>query len=212
MVAQDFAVKLDAKYPTDITADVQKGQSVAVFGVGGVGLSIISGAASAGADPIIAVDLEEEKLEFAKRFGATHGVNASRKDGVEGVRRLSDGGVDFAFDAIGAVKTMGQILPAVRPSVMGLRTGGTAVLVGVPETDFSLNVREVIAGERKFMACIGSSSKPERDFPRFLDAYDSGILKLEELVTKRYRIEQANEAIHDLDLDRIAGRSIFLYG
>ena len=126
------------------TAGVKQGESVAVFGVGGVGLSAIVAAAVIGADPIIAVDLSDEKLEFAKKFGATIGVNASAGDAVEQVRALTTSdtefdfmgrplaGVDYAFDCIGVKQTMEQILPAARPGVIGVRTGGTAVLVGRP--------------------------------------------------------------------------------
>src|SRR5687768_4188863 len=133
------------------TAGVKKGQSVAVFGVGGVGLSAIAAAAVVEADPIIAVDLDESKLEFAKKFGATVGVNASEVDPIARIKELTVdkngeydmfgqpvAGADFAFDCIGIRKTMEQILPSVRPGVLGKSTGGTAVLVGVPSTPVEL--------------------------------------------------------------------------
>ena len=160
---EQYVVSMPSSVPTDVTAilgcavmtgagavyhtaGVRQGQSVAVFGVGGVGLSAINAAAVVEADPIIAVDLSDEKLEFAQKFGATIGVNASRGDAVEQIRDLtrrddeSDmagrpvAGVEFAFDCIGVRQTMEQILPAVRSGVLGERSGGVAVLVGVPQT------------------------------------------------------------------------------
>ena len=110
------------------TAGVQKGQSVAVFGAGGVGLSAIAAAAVVGADPIIAVDLSDRKLYFARRFGATNGVNASAGDAVERIRALTThpdelamggqpvAGVDYAFDCIGVRQTMEQILSPSGPA------------------------------------------------------------------------------------------------
>ena len=141
---EQYVVSLPDNVPTDVTAiigcavmtgsgavyhtaGVQKGQSVAVFGAGGVGLSAIAAAAVVGADPIIAVDLSDRKLYFARRFGATNGVNASAGDAVERIRELTThpdelamsglpvAGVDYAFDCIGVRQTMEQILPAVRP-------------------------------------------------------------------------------------------------
>ena len=116
------------------TAKVQKGNSVAIYGLGGVGLSIVQGCANIGADPIIAVDISDDKLEFARKFGATICVNGAKDDPVAKIRELTKGGVDFAFDAIGIPKTMEQVLPTVRPGITGLREGGMAVLVGVPQT------------------------------------------------------------------------------
>jgi Zn-dependent alcohol dehydrogenase len=112
------------------TAKVSRGQSVAVFGAGGVGLSAIGAAAITGANPIIAVDLEDEKLQFAEEFGATHKVNASKSDPVDAIRQISGGGVDYALDAVGAPATMVQVLAATLEG--GPRSdnqGGTAVLI-----------------------------------------------------------------------------------
>jgi Zn-dependent alcohol dehydrogenase len=96
------------------TAKVRPGESVAVVGAGGVGLAAIGAAAIAGADPIIAVDLDDRKLQFATEFGATHGINASNKDAVDAIREIDPGGVDYALDAVGAPTTALQILEAVK--------------------------------------------------------------------------------------------------
>jgi Zn-dependent alcohol dehydrogenase len=202
------------------TAGVRKGQSVAVFGVGGVGLSAIAAAAVVEADPIIAVDLSDEKLDFARRFGATIGVNASQGDAVAKIHELTRrtdeydmfgqliSGVDFAFDCIGVRQTMEQILPAVRSGVLGASTGGTAVLVGVPQTPVELQAIDLLIGEKKYIGSIGGSCRPDRDFPMFLRWYKEGDLDLDALVTSRYTLDQINEATDALAAGQISGRAI----
>jgi Zn-dependent alcohol dehydrogenase len=231
---QQYVVKVDPGIPTDVTsiigcavmtgagavintARVQPGQSVAIFGVGGVGLSAVVGAKVAGADPIIAVDLDDEKLAFARRFGATHGINAGREDPVQAIHTLTTradqftilqtpvSGVDFAFDCIGIRKTMEQVVPACRTGHFGARDGGTAVLVGVPSTPVELNAIDVLLNEKHFIGSIGGSCAPDRDFPRFLEWLDNGELDLNAMVTRRYRIDQINEA---LEQGHISGRAI----
>jgi len=225
LVHHQYVVPLAKDVPTDVTAiigcavltgvgaaqntaNVQAGQSVAVFGAGGVGLCVIAGAAARRASPIIAVDLSDEKLEFAKKFGATHGINAKETDPVQAILDLTGGGVDFAFDAIGVRQTMEQILPAVKPAQLGYSTGGTAVLVGVPQEDMTLNARMLLIGEKKYIGSIGGSSHPDRDFPQFVRMYKEGELDLNALVTTRYPLEQINEAVAALERGQIAGRAI----
>jgi len=232
-----YVVKVDASTPHDVTAiigcavmtgagavvnsaGVQPGESVAVFGVGGVGLSAVVGAKVAGADPIIAVDLDEAKLEFAKRFGATHTFNASKVDPVAAVHDLTPhpgeftisqhpvSGADFAFDCIGVRQTMEQIVPAVRPGNFGVRAGGTAVLVGVPSAPVELVAGDVLVSEKRFIGSIGGSCVPERDFPMFLEWHRDGRLDLEAMVTARYGIDEINEATRALAAGEISGRAI----
>jgi len=222
---EQYIVKMPNDVPTDVTAiigcavmtgagavyhtaGVKEGQSVAIFGVGGVGLSAIAAAAVVGADPVIAVDLSDEKLEFAKKFGATIGVNASEVDPVQRVRELTNGGADFAFDCIGVKVTMEQIFPAVRSCVVGGRSGGTAVLVWVPMTTAELNMVDMLIGEKTYKGSIGGSCKPDRDFPMFIRWFKEGQLDLNALVTTRYKLDQINEATDALQSGRIAGRSI----
>jgi Zn-dependent alcohol dehydrogenase len=202
------------------TAGVRKGQSVAIFGVGGVGLSAVAGARMAGAYPIIAVDLDDAKLEFARRFGATHTVNAKSVDPVEAIHALTPrpgeftimktaaSGVDYAFDCIGIRKTMEQIVPACRPGHFGVHSGGCAVLVGVPTTPVELNAIDVLINEKRFIGSIGGSCAPDRDFPMFLDWHRRGELDLDSLVTARFKIDQINEATAALEAGRISGRAI----
>lgn len=205
------------------TAGVQPGDSVAIFGVGGVGLSAVAAARRCGADPIIAVDLVDEKLDFAKRFGATIGINASqvdpvatirdltRREGVYDIMRQPLAGVDFAFDCIGAPVTMRQISEAVRAGEFGRTRGGTAVLVGVPQTSVELDMQLMFIGERSYRASMGGSCAPGEDLPRFLDWYANGDLDLDALVTQRYGIDDIGTAVEDLEAGRIAGRSILVF-
>ncbi|MBI4764981.1 MAG: zinc-binding dehydrogenase [Deltaproteobacteria bacterium] len=203
------------------TAGVKKGESVAVFGVGGVGLSAVAAAKVVGADPIIAVDLNEEKLSFARRFGATATVNASKEDPVKAIRQLTErsglfdfrqrpvAGVDYALDCIGLKVTMEQILPAVRSGAFGVSPGGTAVLVGVPLTKVELIAGDLLVNEKKYMGSFAGSCIPERDFPVFLDWHKTGQLNLNDLVTQRFTLDQVNEAVLALEKGRIQGRAIF---
>jgi Zn-dependent alcohol dehydrogenase len=207
------------------TAGVQRGQSVAVIGVGGVGLSAIVAAKVVGADPIIAVDLDEAKLEVARQFGATATVNASTTDPVAGIRALTTStdpsqrdfmgqpiaGADFVFDCIGLKVTQDQIVPAARAGIFGTQPGGTGVLVGVPRGNAELNSIDVLLNEKRFIGSIGGSCQPERDFPMFLDWYRDGRLDLDALVTARYSIDQINEATTDLEEGRISGRAILVF-
>jgi Zn-dependent alcohol dehydrogenase len=190
------------------TAKVGLGQSVAVFGVGGVGLSAIGAAAIAGADPIIAIDLHDRKLQFAKEFGATHGVNASSTDAVQAIWEIQPGGVDYAFDAVGAPTTALQILKAVRQG--GPRAdnqGGTAVLVGIPTSDVSVDLNAILLYQRHYCGSLGAT-EPDTDFPLFLEWVREDKFPLAKLVTNRYSLEQIDEARFALEQGQILGRAI----
>lgn len=220
-----YVVKMPKEFPTDVTAvigcavmtgagavmntaRVQKGNSVAVFGVGGVGLSAVAAASVLGANPVIAVDLDETKLEFARKFGATHGVNASSSDPVEAIKNLTSGGVDFAFDTIGAPKTQVQIAQAARSGIGGVSEGGTAVLVGIPQAEVTVHLWRMLSTAKIYRTSTGGSCRPDRDFPTFLDWYKKGQLKLNEMVTNKYTLDQINHGVHDLERGHIFGRSI----
>ena len=203
------------------TARVKPGESVAVFGVGGVGLSAIAAAREAKANPIIAVDLNEAKLDFAVKFGATHKVNASQGDPVQAIREITTegqgaydilrrpiAGVDWAFDCIGVKITMEQIVDCSRSGHFGAREGGCGVLVGVPQTRPEINAIDLLINEKRFIGSIGGSCHPDRDFPVFLDWHQRGILDLNQLVTARYKLDDINQATHDLESGTIFGRAI----
>jgi Zn-dependent alcohol dehydrogenase len=193
------------------TARVQAGQSVAVFGAGGVGLSAIGAAAIVGAAPVIAIDLDDHKLEFAKEFGATHTVNASQADPVQAVRDFTGGGADYALDAVGAPATMVQILQAAKQG--GPRAGnqgGLAVLLGIPFADVTMDLNQVVLYQRRYCGSLGATD-PDRDCALFLDRTREGKFPLAKLVTDRYRLEQVNEACDALTQGQVLGRAIIEY-
>jgi len=194
------------------TLQVRPGQSVAVFGAGGIGLCAISATAVVDAYPIIAVDIVGEKLEFARRFGATHVIDAKEVDAVQSVKDLTRGGADFAIDAIGLPQTQEQILRAVRAGYSGLNKGGTALLVGItPPDSKAILDTSLFVGNRSFTRTSGGDCKPDRDFSIFLRWFREGKLKLSELVTNRYKLEQINQAVADLAHGRILGRGILTF-
>jgi Zn-dependent alcohol dehydrogenase len=229
-VAQErMVVALPQDVPTDVTAvigcavmtgagaivntlSVRAGQSVAVFGAGGIGLCAIAAAAAVDAHPIIAVDVTEEKLGFAQRLGATHSINANEADPVQAIRDLTNGGVDYAIDAIGLPRTQVQILQATKMGFPGFHRGGTALLIGItPPGAQAILDTSLFIGSRSFTRTSGGDCRPDRDFPLFVRWYRQGKLKLDELVTRRFALEQINEAVDDLEHGRILGRAIITY-
>jgi S-(hydroxymethyl)glutathione dehydrogenase / alcohol dehydrogenase len=181
-------------------ARVEPGSSVLVVGCGGVGLNVVQGARLAGASRIIACDLLDNKLEFAQDFGATDTLNAQRDDVVKQVRELTDGrGVDYAFDAIGGEATTLQIVEAIRP-------GGTAVIVGMA----AMSVRAPIAPyfmalqEKTLKGTIYGSVRPNIDIPRLVDLYLDRRLKLDELISQTYSLEQINDGFEALRSGQVA--------
>ena len=189
------------------TVRVEAGDSVVVFGSGGVGLNVIQGAALVGAERIIAVDVRDNKLEYAKQFGATHVVNSSREDPVEAVKALTDGrGADYAFEVIGLVKTVEQSLASVRRA-------GSAVLIGQPPkgVEMSVNILEHILFEKSLIGSLYGSMVPSRDVPKLLDLYVAGKLKLDELISRSYPLEEINEAYGALARGEVA-RSVIRFG
>jgi S-(hydroxymethyl)glutathione dehydrogenase/alcohol dehydrogenase len=184
------------------TAKVRPGSRVAVFGVGGIGLSAIQGARFAGARQIIAVDLVESKLDIAREFGATDGVDASRADPVEVIRDISGGGVDYAFEAIGNAKVAVQCVEA-----LGL--GGTSIQIGVisaAET-VALNGR-ALSGEKSIKACSMGSNRFRLDFPLLVDLYLQGRIKLDEMISLRGPLEDVNEMFERMRGGEIARQVI----
>ena len=202
------------------TAQVQAGQSVAIIGVGGVGLCAVAAAAKLGASPIIAVDLSDDKLDMAMRFGATHGVNAAAVDDpIAAVRALTPGegldfarqpvfGPDYVFDCIGKPATVAQALQMVRPGRYTINRGGMAVVVGVPTAQLELPPAPLLVGERTLIGSIGGSCSPGTDVPRFIEWWKAGELDLDHLVTVRYPLERINDAVADLKAGRIEGRAL----
>ena len=229
LASDRVVVPISKDVPTDVTAiigcavmtgagailntlQVKSGQSVAVFGAGGIGLCAIQAAAIVDAYPVVAVDVAADKLAFARRLGATHTVNAREVDAVQAIRELTDGGVDYAIDAVGLPQTQEQILRAVRAGYSGLNRGGTALLIGItPPGTRALLDTSLFIGNRSFSRTSGGDCRPERDFPLFVRWYREGKLKLNDLVTHRYSLDQINTAVDDLEQGRILGRGILIY-
>ena len=170
-------------------AQVRPFQSVAVIGVGGVGLNAIQGAAFSGAHPIVAVDLLDNKLQAARQFGATHTVNASGLDAVQGVKDATGGrGVDFSFIMAASAK-------AVRQGFEMLGPRGTAVVVQITAGDMADFRPGEFIGERVMTGSMLGSTRLQLDVPRYVDIYKAGRLKLDELVSACYPLDKVNEAV-----------------
>ena len=188
------------------TARVQPGTTVAVFGAGGVGLNVMQGAEIAGATTIIAVDIRDNKLDMAMEFGATHAVNASREDPVERIMELTGGlGAHYAFEAIGLVEA-----PFVQ-SIQCTRRRGVTVWVGhaPEETPVTIDARELMQ-EKTVIGSMYGTARPQIEFPRLLALYKAGKLRLDELITRTYPLEEADAAFEALGKGEVA-RSVLTF-
>jgi S-(hydroxymethyl)glutathione dehydrogenase/alcohol dehydrogenase len=170
------------------TAQVRPGTSVAVFGAGGIGLSVVQGARLAGAREIIAIDLLDSKLKTAEEFGATHTINSRNQDPVAAIRDITGGkGAHYAFDAIGVTKVVEQGLEALRPR-------GVMTMIGIiPQDQFAQIGFNSMRGEKRLQGCSMGSNRFRLDMPMILDMYKQGRLKLDEMVTRRGPIEDIND-------------------
>jgi S-(hydroxymethyl)glutathione dehydrogenase/alcohol dehydrogenase len=187
------------------TAKVEPGSSVVVIGCGGVGLNVIQVAALAGAEQVIAVDVLPNKLEYAKQFGATMTINARDADPVEAVRELTGGeGADYAFEVIGLTQTAQQAL-------LCTRRGGKAVIVGVIRHGEQLSIDpDFLHQDRVLMGCTYGSANMRAAMPKLVDLYLAKKLRLDELVSRTYRLDEINTAFEALERGEVA-RSIIRY-
>jgi Zn-dependent alcohol dehydrogenase len=190
------------------TARVGAGDSAAIYGVGGLGSCAVQACANAAANPIIAVDVANDKLQYARTFGATHTINATDEDPIARINEITNGGADFVFDMVGSARTLSQLLPSVRPGVYGYNEGGTGVIIGIPNGETMVPVRDVFDGAKKLVGCLAGTGHPERDYPLYLEWFSEGKLPLDRLVTERYTMETINEACAALEQGRILGRAI----
>lgn len=212
LVAAGQATKVDPAAPPEVagligcgvmaglgaamnTGNVGRGDSVAVFGCGGVGDAAIAGAHLAGAHTIVAVDLDDRKLEMAREFGATHTVNSSIEDPVEAIRAVTDGnGVDVAIEAVG--------LPVTYQQAFNARDlAGTVVLVGVPnpEATLELPMIEVFGRGGSLKSSWYGDCLPSRDFPMLIDLYLQGRLDLDRFVSETIALDEVEEAFHKME-------------
>jgi Zn-dependent alcohol dehydrogenase len=181
-------------------AKVPEGASVLVIGVGGIGLNVIQGAALAGAAQIIAVDNNPRKREIAATFGATDFVEST-----EAVRDLAPNGVDYAFECVGHIAL-------IRAAMELLDWGGTCVMLGVPgfADEASFNVASMYL-DKSVLGCRYGSSSPQLDVRRYVDLYQRGRLKLDELVSASYPLEDIKTAVHDMEAGDITARGVLTF-
>ncbi len=184
-------------------------QSVVIFGVGGLGVLAANAAHNLKANPIIAVDIDNEKLEFSKKFGITHTINSKESNAVEEIQRLTDGGADYVFDMVGTPEIREKTILAAKPGIAGYCEGGTTVLVGFSAGQSELNAtRSILMGQRTYKGSRGGACIPARDFPIFYQLFRDGKLLLEESVTRRVKLAQINEVIDDFLAGKVLGRAI----
>ena len=179
------------------TAKVPAGSSVAVVGLGGVGLMSLLASRLSGCRQIIALDLQQHRLDLARQLGATHAVNAGDANAVEAVRDLSAGGVDFAFEMAGSVK-------ALELAYKVTRRGGTTVTASLPHPSqtFAIPATQLVAEERTLKGSYVGSCVPARDIPRFIALYQQGLLPVDRLLSERIGLDDINEGF-----DRLADGS-----
>ncbi len=181
------------------TGEVQRGESVAVIGCGGVGTAAIAGAKLGGATKVIAVDVDEQKLERARSLGATHTVNSKKKDAVEAIRELTDGfGADLVIDAVGVADTFKQAFEA-------RDLAGRVVLVGVPAPGATLEVPldELFGHGGSIKSSWYGDTLPTRDFPMFVQHYQLGNLDLDAFVTERIALEDVESAFETMKTGKV---------
>ena len=210
VAAQESLVKIDSSLPLAMaalfgcavmtgvgavvnTARVEPGTSVAVFGMGGVGLSAVMGARAAGAHPIIAVDLVDEKLDLARDLGATHTINAAIDDPVAAIKDICGDGANNVFESVGSEAVLIQAYQATASC-------GTTVTVGLPAPSkmFSVSALSIVAEERTIKGSYMGGCVPRRDVPRFIGMYQAGILPVDRLQTHTLKLDEINEGFDRL--------------
>lgn len=204
VVSERSAVRIDADLPPRIaalfgcavltgvgavvnTAGVLPGQSVAVFGLGGVGLSSILGAAASSAWPLVAIDVVPEKLALARELGASHCIDACEGDVATRVRDATNGGVDYAIETAGSERVLADAYAATK-------RGGTTITVGLPAPDkqFAVPAVSLVAEERTLKGSYMGSAVPQRDIPRYVALYRAGRLPVDRLLTHTLALDEIN--------------------
>lgn len=172
-------------------AGVRPGDTVAVIGCGGVGLSAVMAAAASGATTIVAVDIDPRRLELAKSLGATDGVDASAADPVEAVQGMTGGGADYAFECLGRSETIGQTVGAVRQN-------GTAVITGALGLDVTATFDTFTLISKNIKGNVGGTGISEDLIPRLVRMWRRGIFPFDRLSPRTYRLEEVNTALADM--------------
>jgi alcohol dehydrogenase len=223
VVAEESCVKVDPALPLDHaalfgcavltgvgavvnTGKVPPGASVAVVGLGGVGLAAVLGAVLSGARQVIAVDLSDDKLIYARQLGATDVVNAGAPDAAARIKAISRGGVEFAFEMAGAV-------PALELAYAATARGGVTITAGLPHPDRKLSIQamSLVAEERTLKGSYIGSSVPRRDLPNLVALFQSGRLPVDKLLTHRLRLDEINEGFDRLR-EGVGVRQVVMFG
>jgi alcohol dehydrogenase len=210
VAAQESLVKIDSSLPLAMaalfgcavmtgvgavinTADVRPGTSVAVFGMGGVGLSAVMGARAVGAYPIIAVDRIEEKLNLAREVGATHTINAVTDNPLVAVKDILSDGAEYVFESVGSEAVLIQAYQCTG-------RGGATITVGLPAPNkmFSVPALSIVAEERTIKGSYMGGCVPRRDVPRFIAMYQAGMLPVDKLQTHTLRLDEINQGFDRL--------------
>ncbi|MFH1761836.1 MAG: zinc-binding dehydrogenase [bacterium] len=187
------------------TINLNSSDKVAVFGVGGIGLSAVLACGTIGAD-VIAIDIKDDKLELARKIGAAHLINANKEDPLNAINVITRGkGVDIAIESAGLKETMETAFKCTR------RNGGLCILAGnLPNGEnISIDPFELIAG-KKIIGSWGGESMPDRDIPAYVNQYLNGKLRLESLITHIYNLEEINTAFSDLRMGKV-GRALVAF-
>lgn len=204
VVARESIVRIDKSLPLEIaalfgcavltgvgavlnTVSVQPGNTVAVYGLGGIGLSMVMGAKYAGAFPIIAVDRVVDKLQLALELGATHAVNICEVDAVETIRQITNGGADYVFEGVGSEQVLIQ-------AYQSTARGGTTVTAGLPHPEkmFTIPAFSLTAEERTVKGSYMGSSLPSRDIPAYIEMYHKGLLPIDKLQSHTISLDEIN--------------------
>ena len=218
VVNQDSVCLIDDSYPLDVAclvgcgvatgfgavvnrAKVTPGSSVLVIGIGGIGMNAIQGAKASNASIIIAADILDNKLEWSKEFGATHTINSEKEDLLAKVMEITHGlGVDFSFEAISTPPTIGQAFAATGK-------GGTTVVIGLTPANaetIPISPLMLVLYQKSILGTLYGTSNPQYEIPKLLNMYSHGQIKLKELITNTYTLDQVNEGYADLK----AGKNI----
>jgi S-(hydroxymethyl)glutathione dehydrogenase/alcohol dehydrogenase len=186
------------------TSQVRPGETVAVIGLGGVGLAAVNGAAIAGAGRIIAIDVGTAKADLAKVFGATDFLDAMEPDLVKRVKAMTAGGVHHSFEAVGLTRTAEQAFAI-------LRRGGTANIIGMIPIGQSITLPgAAFLEEKRIQGSFMGSNRFPVDMPRLVDMYMNGKLHLDQMISRRIRLDQVNEAFAEMKTGAVA-RSVIMF-
>ena len=188
------------------TAEVEPGASVAIFGLGGIGLAVIQGAVMAGAERIIAVDVNEKKFPLAEQFGATECLNPRRVGDIEAaIIDMTDGGVDYSFECIGNVETMGNALRCTH------KGGGESIIIGVAGAGQEIHARPfLLVTGRSWRGTAFGGTRGRTQLPGFVDRYMEGGIKLDEMVSRTLPLEEINRAFDLMHTGEVI-RSVILF-